>query len=173
MNVLHCYSHFRSTNISSWSVKSKQYWSVELCKKILAEHQLQLRSIQLPSWANKQIKWLDQLRNSADSEKLDTGVSWEIINDRITLASIDFQHFIGGSSWSQSREVLGLKHWNIYFQTRQLQRHRLNLQTQMVWSFNKHQGFFGQFELLNKQKLTYVNKYSQTILKHPSVFNTL
>ena len=31
----------------------------------------------------------------------------------------------------------------------------------MVWSLYKHQGFFGQLKLLNKQNLTYVNKYLQ------------
>ena len=33
----------------------------------------------------------------------------------------------------------------------------------MVWSLYKHQGFFGQLKLLNKQNLTYVDKYLHMI----------
>ena len=37
----------------------------------------------------------------------------------------------------------------------------------MVWSLNKHQGFFGQFKLLNKQKLN----LRQQIFKNLELFN--
>ena len=36
----------------------------------------------------------------------------------------------------------------------------------MVWSLYKHQGFFGQLKLLNKQNLSYVNKCQVYRRKH-------
>ena len=55
---------------------------------------------------------------------------------------------------------------NIYFDTKQ-QLQNIFFQTQIVWSLYKHQGFFGQLKLLNKNKLLnkQTPKYSLIINK--------
>ena len=48
--------------------------------------------------------------------------------------------------------VVPLKHWNIYFHSKQ-QLQNIFFQTQMGWSLYKHQGFYGQLKWSHKQKL--------------------
>jgi len=50
--------------------------------------------------------------------------------------------------------IIALTHWNIYFHTKH-QLQNIFFPTQMVWSLYKHQGFFEQLKLLNKQAIKF------------------